>query len=95
MPFFNSPVRRWFRGCCRLVLCLALVGSLAGCRDSGGGSSVMDPTRPSSPGATGLSGIWVGTLSRPGGLGSIAVRWEGKQDGQQNYVDYFHRQHLP
>jgi hypothetical protein len=77
----SIPVRR--SGMSRVVLggfsLLALVGAMA-C--GGGGSN--SPTSPTGTpqgqeGTVALGGSWTGTLSRPNGLASIAVRWEATQ----------------
>ena len=77
----TSLFRQRFHAYSCLVICLTLVGSLSGCRGSGGGGGNQDPTNIG-PSSTGLSGTWVGTLSRPGGLSSIAVRWQATHQGQ-------------
>jgi hypothetical protein len=40
----------------------------------GGNNSSNSPTSPSASAAT--TGIWTGTITRPGGLAPITVRWE-------------------
>jgi len=60
----------------RLIVCLAVAGMAGAC----GGNNVTDPTIIGS-GSTGLSGVWVGTLSRPAGLGSVTVRFQGTHSG--------------
>ena len=69
-------------GSCRLGLCLALALSLSGCGGGSGGGGGNDNPTIIGPSSTGLGGLWTGTLSRPGGLGPIAVRWQATHQGQ-------------
>lgn len=41
---------------------------------------LKSPTAPSNPQNTNFSGTWVGTMTRPSDLGSIAVRWTMTQN---------------
>ena len=54
---------------CLMLGCLAF----ANCA---GGSEGPGPTSPSGPGGTSpTAGVWTGTITRPGGLGTISLRW--------------------
>jgi hypothetical protein len=59
----------------RLVaVALAMCISVYGCSGSGSSES---PTSPSSSGgAAPTAGAWTGTITRPGGLDPVSVRWE-------------------
>jgi hypothetical protein len=61
---------------CLAVIVSAAVLVAAGCK-GGSGNQSNSPTGPSS---TTLAGTWTGTLSRPEGLGSLAVRWQVTQN---------------
>jgi hypothetical protein len=63
------------RNVIRVMLPAVVLAGLCAC---GAGGSRSPLTQPSS---TALSGTWVGTLSRPGGLPSISVRWVVTQSG--------------
>ncbi len=60
-----------------VMLSAVLLAWLCAC---GAGGSRSPLTEPSS---TSLAGTWVGTLSRPGGLPSISVRWVVTQSGAE------------
>ncbi len=67
----------------RNVLAVALGCVLSmGCQSRA--DELKSPTAPSNPQNTNFSGTWVGTMSRPGDLGNIAVRWTLTQN--QNNV---------
>jgi hypothetical protein len=63
---------------------LAIVSLVAlGC---GGGSSSNSPTAPSGSGGTSaVTGGWTGTITRPGGLGTLSLRWEAATDPAVDY----------
>jgi|CXWK01.1.fsa_nt_gi hypothetical protein len=62
------PVNKFFARCL-LLACLVSVS----CR-GGEGSS---PTSPTGPGGTSpTAGVWTGTLTRPGSLGTLSLRWD-------------------
>src|SRR6266536_4242253 len=63
-----------------IVLVALVVASCHG--GSSGGDSGNSGPALNAPDATTLSGTWIGTLSRPGGLPSIGVRWDLTQSGQ-------------
>ena len=56
-------------GALSVVMCIAC---------GGGNSSGSSPTAPSggSGGTSATTGAWTGTITRPGGLGTLSVRWE-------------------
>lgn len=59
----------------RLAACVSVLLSPA-C-GGGGGASSNSPTAPSGPGgAAPTTGAWTGTLTRPGDLGTLSLRWE-------------------
>jgi hypothetical protein len=63
------------QGAAHFVLILAI--GLAGC--GGGNNSKNNPTGPSSGGSA--AGTWTGTLTRPGGLAPMSVRWQASVQG--------------
>lgn len=64
----------------RKLLVFTLAAGLAGC---GGNNSKNSPTSPSGGPA---AGTWTGTLTRPGGLAPMSVRWEAKAQGDYELV---------
>ena len=51
-----------------------------------GGGSNASPTAPSGAGGTApTEGAWTGTITRPGGLAPITVRWEATRDPAVDY----------
>ena len=52
---------------------LLIVGALTVSISCKGGNSANSPV---APGNTTLLGVWTGTLTRPGGLGTLSIRWE-------------------
>lgn len=60
-------------------LCV-LALTAASCGGGGGGTDLSSPSAPTNPQNTNLSGTWTGTLTRPAGLASIAVRWVATQN---------------
>ena len=54
-----------------------LIAALTVASACGGGGSDSSPTAPSGSGGTApTTGAWTGTITRPGGLGTLSVRWE-------------------
>ncbi|MGE0447287.1 MAG: hypothetical protein AB7P99_18835 [Vicinamibacterales bacterium] len=64
----------------RTVPVAALLALLLGAACGGGDPSSRSPTAPSATGSAGgtssTAGTWTGTLTRPGGLGTLSARWE-------------------
>jgi hypothetical protein len=53
-----------------LTLCVAACGG-------GGGGGASSPTSPSgSGGSASTAGPWTGSITRPGGLGTLSLRWD-------------------
>lgn len=47
-----------------------------------GGATANSPTAPSGPGGVApTTGAWTGTLTRPGDLGTLSLRWEATTTG--------------
>jgi hypothetical protein len=59
----------------RIALASLCVTTLWACGGQGGGDS---PT-VASPSNTNLTGTWIGTMTRPAGLGTITTRWVATQ----------------
>ena len=62
----------------RMMFVLIVAAMLAAC---GGNNSKNSPTGPSGNSA---AGTWTGTLTRPGGLAPMSVRWEAKVQGESD-----------
>jgi hypothetical protein len=62
---------------------LLLGAAIAGLASAACGSvDPSSPTAPANPANTNLTGVWTGTLSRPGSLGSVQLRWTVTQSSQ-------------
>lgn len=65
----------------RPILFVFLAIAAISCGGGGGGNQSNSPTAPSGSGGTApTAGAWTGTLTRPGGLGTLSLRWEVTTD---------------
>ena len=63
------------------IAVLTLSALAAACGGGGrGGNNSSSPTSPTNPNNANLTGTWTGSLSRPGGLSPVAVRWAATQE---------------
>jgi len=60
-----------FSGILHVVSVIGAIATSVGC--GSGNNSANSPTAPSN---TPVLGVWTGTLTRPGGLAPLSIRWE-------------------
>jgi len=80
MPLNHGIGRTTIPAVLVLIALSAACSGVGGLIGGGGSSDLSSPTAPTNPANTNLSGNWTGTITRPSGRGTIALRWTATQD---------------